>query len=529
MESRIYYNGDIITMEEKLYAEAVFIKENKIKKVGSFQEVVKEKEKNTVLVDLKGHTLLPAFIDSHSHITALAATLRLINLQDCKSFQQMKEKIKNYIEQKKLKELDWVVGFGYDHNFLAEKMHPNRTVLDEVSTKYPIFITHASGHMGVCNTAALKLLEIDETIQNPPGGKIGREEDNKTPNGYLEETAMMQYTKKIPAPTEEEMLSLLQQAQKVYLSYGITTAQDGISKEAEVNLLKRAAENKNLILDIVSYIDLKNCPTLADENKLYLKQYSNHFKIGGYKVFLDGSPQGRTAWLSKPYENGEKGYPVYSSQEVKDFFETALKAETQILVHSNGDAACQQMLDCLEAAQKDIKTKQSIRPVMIHAQTVRINQLDQLKQLAVIPSYFVAHTYYWGDIHLKNLGVDRASKISPLHATVEKGILFTLHQDTPVIACNMLETIWCAVNRITKNGNLLGQEECISVEEALRGVTINAAYQYFEEEEKGSLKEGKLADMIILDRNPLKVDKNELKEIKIIETIKNGKSVYFNE
>src|SRR5699024_9535879 len=254
----------------------------------------------------------------------------------------------------------------------------------------------------------------------------------------------------------------------------------------------------------------------------------NHVKMGGYKTFLDGSPQGRTAWLRKPYE-GEETYCAYGTQsdeEIKDKLEKALRENMQILAHCNGDKACQQYIEQYKLAKEETGSNNDIRPVIVHAQLLSQDQLDEVKALNMIPSFFVAHVYHWGDIHIKNFGMERARKISLLKSAQDKGIFYTLHQDAPVIEPDMLETIWCAVNRITKNGVSLGEEERISPLYAIKAVTKNAAYQYFEEDIKGTIKEGKLADLVILDKNILKVEPMEIKDIQVLETIKEGETIF---
>ena len=275
-----------------------------------------------------------------------------------------------------------------------------------------------------------------------------------------------------------------------------------------------------MFLDIVGYVDIKDNQEIYQQNKAY-HQYQNHFKLGGYKLFLDGSPQGKTAWISRPYENSNDycGYPIYQDKEVENYVNTALKHHVQLITHCNGDMAAKQLLD----AFKNIPT--DTRPVMIHCQTLRPDQLPQLKNINMIPSFFVNHIYYWGDIHLKNLG-KRAKKISCINSALKHDLIYTFHQDTPVIMPNMLESVWCACKRITKNGIILGKDERVSVYDALKAVTINSAYQYSEEEYKGSIKEGKHADLIILDKNPCKVEIDESLDINILMTIKNGKIIY---
>lgn len=529
MVEKIFFNGDILTMEDSLYADAIFIKDGIIKKVGTKDEVLKFKNDNTDLIDLNGKTLMPSFIDSHSHITAVANTLSLVHLSNSKSFEDLVTILKNYKEENNLNDTDWIIGFGYDNNSLKEKINPTKEILDKVSTTNPIVITHISGHMGVLNSTALKEIGISKATKNPEGGKIGRVGTSNEPNGYVEETAFVNASSKIPAPSLNNLIKLLKKTQNIYLSYGITTAQDGLVKDESFALLKNISDNEDLDIDVVGYVDLKNCKHIVDDNKQYVKNYVNRFKIGGFKIFLDGSPQGRTAWMTKPYLNGYKdycGYPVYQDNEIKDFIKTSLDYNIQLLSHCNGDAAANQLITSFKSVLSKNPNSKEIKPVMIHAQLLRKNQIASLKNINMIPSFFVAHTYYWGDVHIKNFGEERAFNISPAKTALEDGVLYTFHQDSPVIMPNMLETVWCAVNRVSKNGVIIGEDQRISPLAALKAVTINAAYQYSEEYKKGSLKDGKLADLIILDNNPLKVDPMEIKNIKILETIKEGKTLY---
>ena len=256
-----------------------------------------------------------------------------------------------------------------------------------------------------------------------------------------------------------------------------------------------------------------------------VRRYDRHLKIGGCKIFLDGSPQGRTAWMTEPYENGDPsycGYPVMSDAEVTDAAAVSANLGLQLLAHCNCDAAARQFLSCL-AKSADIG---KLRPVMIHAQFAGEGELDEMKRLGVMPSFFVAHVYHWGDEHIVNFGLHRASRISPAASALARGIKFTFHQDAPVIAPDMLETVWCAVNRVTEKGNLLGAEERISVYDALKAVTVNAAYQNFEENEKGTIEPGKAADLVILEDDPLSVAPQKIRYIRVSETVKGGESVY---
>ena len=526
----IYKNGDIITMskekseEEKV--ECILVKDGKIEKIGTvkeIEEIAKKYNEEIHYKDLEGKTILPGFIDSHSHITALAQTLGLVSLKEVNTMKELVEALKNYKKERNITKGEWIIGFGYDNNFLKEQRHPNKLDLD-ILNENPVLIAHVSGHMGVTNSLGLEKMKLSKETKNPEGGIIGKFENGEL-NGYLEETAFQQYGASVLKMDEEKIVKLIREAQKEYAKNGITTVQDGLIKKNEWNMLKTASDRESLFLDVVGYVEIMLNKDIINSNSEYVKKYNNHLKLGGYKLILDGSPQGKTAWMSKPYE-GEKeyrGYPTHSDEEVEEAVKESLKTNLQLLTHCNGDSASEQLIKIYE--KQDVNKVKESRPVMIHAQTVTKEQLERIKKLKMIPSFFVAHTYYWGDIHKKNLGL-RAEKISPVKTAKDLGIIYTFHQDSPVIEPNMLETIYCSVNRITKEGKKIGEEECVEVYDALKAITKNAAYQYFEENKKGTIEEGKIADFVILDKNPCKVKKEKIRDIKVLETIKDGKTVY---
>lgn len=524
----LFFGGDILTMEDPPTAQALLIRDGTIAFVGALDEARRLASSEVRQFDLQGRALLPAFIDPHSHITAYGSILDLAPLSDVSDFEDLCQRLRGFMQEHPPAPGQFLVGFGYDHNTLKERRHPDKTLLDTVSLDIPILITHASGHMGVINSKALALAGITKDTPDPPGGRIGRLADG-SPSGYLEEKAFMTLAANTGTADAETALNHFVQAQKTYLSYGITTAQDGILHRKELDFLVQAAEKNSLLIDVVGYVDLKNDADALHEYPEYVKNYHNRFKIGGYKIFLDGSPQGKTAWLTEPYldepESG-RGYPIYSDEEALSLCKQSLAANQQLLCHCNGDAAADQFLRVYRRAQAESVNTADLRPVMIHAQTVRPDQLMDLARIPMIPSFFAAHVYYWGDVHRKNLGDRRAAHISPLKTAARFDIPFTLHQDTPVLPPDMLKSIWIAVNRRTRSGALLGPGERISVSEALRAVTINAAYQYFEEGRKGSLKPGKLADLVLLDRNPLKTVPEKLDKIKVLMTIKEGEILY---
>lgn len=536
----LYDNGTIITMrgDEPETVEAVLTEDGTILAAGPASVLAAQAASrggaSVGRRDLKGAVMLPAFIDSHSHITAVTQVFGYESLTDVTGFGELAERLKRFKERARIAPGEWIVGVGYDHNFLKEKRHPDRHFLDGVFKENPVVLSHVSGHMGAVNSMALERMHITAETKNPEGGVIGRMAGSDEPDGYLEETAFTEACTVIPKPTMEQLARQFAMAERLYLSKGIATVQDGITRAGEWAILSYMAEHGMIHTDVVAYADMRSDKALIAENPDYAGAYHNHLRIGGYKIFLDGSPQGRTAWMSRPYENsgsadvaGYRGYPIYRDEETERFLETAFAERRQILVHCNGDAAAEQMIGACERAARTTGCELSdIRPVMIHAQLVRADQLKRMAKLFMTASFFVAHTYYWGDIHLKNFGRGRALKISPARTALNEHVNVTLHQDSPVIEPDMLETVWCAVNRLSREGTVMGADETVSPYEALKAVTCNAAWQYGEETEKGTIEAGKRADFVILDRNPLKTAVEAIRDIRVLETIKDGVTLY---
>ncbi|MEG2435852.1 MAG: amidohydrolase [Ruthenibacterium sp.] len=520
---KLYYGGTILTMEHDM-PQAVLTRDGMIERVGDFDGLHADAP-NAVLVDLAGKTMMPAFIDAHGHFSSYANAQLQVALEGTLSFADIKMRIVAFIRENHLTPGAWIVAKGYDHNTLAEKRHPDKIFLDTVAPENPLVLQHQSGHCGVLNTAALTLLGYTPDSVSPIGGVIGCE--NGVLTGYMEESAYINCIKQVPMADMETMMNAYRKAQQKYLSYGISTVQEGMMVAQMLPLYTALVESNLLKVDVVGYADMPSLHPLAAAFPHAVRTYDRHFKIGGYKIILDGSPQVKTAWMKTPYLDGDTcGYGTMSDAAVAEAVEQAAVENMQILAHCNGDAAAQQYLDAVAAVCINHPNLASLRPVMIHAQFLAENQLDAVKELHVIPSFFVAHTLHWGDIHIANLGYERAKKMSLAHAALAHHILFTFHQDAPVIEPNMLETIQCAVKRKTNAGIILDESSCISVLDALRAVTINAAYQYFEEDYKGSIKVGKAADFVVLSENPLTVAQDRISQIKVCETIKDGQSVF---
>lgn len=531
---KMYYNGTILTMEDdNQLAEALIEKDGKIVFVGDQTTAEAMLTEPVEWIDLKGYTLMPALIDAHGHLCDTAKQLKTIDLSEAKNHHDIAVTIKDYLKKHQSEGMSLVVGTCYDHNFLEEKTYPNKKILDEACPDLPLVIWHTSLHMCVVNSKLLSLLGIDADTPEPEDGAIGRMKDSMEPDGYLEErpsVAVRVLMEEAYQLTTED----LEKAQQLYMANGILTVQDGASTEDSINLLKQAGAEGKLQCDVVAYPCFNFGSGIGGaitDNPNYLGKYVNHLKIGGYKLLLDGSPQGRSAWLSEPYEGEESycGYPWLSDEAVEGYVRQAFEDKLQLLTHCNGDAASEQFLNAYEkVAQSYPILKDKLRPVMIHCQTVRDDQLRRMHALSMIASIFVSHVYYWGDVHLINLGKRRAAHISPVRAAIDEGVMYNFHTDTPVVKPYLFHAVWAAVNRLTKQGVCLGKDQCIDVYQALKAVTINAAYSYFEEDDKGSLKIGKCADMIIIDGNPLTMHPMNLQNIKVLGCIKAGQTVYTN-
>lgn len=515
MMKTIYTNGQILTLENSLITDSLAEENGIIIGTGSFEQLTKNltSEKYQV-IDLKGKTMMPSFIDAHSHLSSYASTFLQASLADAKNFQDILNSLNDFRISQQLGDGDWLIANSYDHNRLTEKQHPTKQMLDEAFPTLNIVLQHQSGHFGVMNSKAIKALGFE----------------GKDSNGYLEENTWINAVKSLPLSSPTQLLKAYQMAFEHYASYGITTVQEGLMVKPMVQMYQMLLSQKALSLDVVGYPEINDADTFYKTFKQADNQYYLNFKLGGYKIILDGSPQGRTAWMRTPYIGSSDEYGVSSmtDEQVQQALAKAVRNGKQLLSHCNGDRAAQQLLQAAKSIG-DVKAVRRIKPVIIHAQLLALDQLDEVKEYGFIPSFFVAHVYHWGDTHIKNFGLKRAEQISPANSAGKKGILYTFHQDTPVIQPDMLETIWCAVNRETKSGVVLGSEERISVEEALKAVTINAAIQYGEEKTKGTLTAGKLADFIILDQNPLTVPTEKLRSIKVLETYKNGFCIYHNE
>lgn len=540
----LYFNGDIITMHGKQaqYVEALVEEAGKIVFIGPKSEALKNFNP-AATIDLQGKTMLPAFLDGHGHFYSVGFNALCANLlpppdgpgSGISEIIRTMQQYKNSEEGKyMIDKMGWIIGNGYDDSQLEEKEHPKASDLDNISTEIPVLIIHQSGHLASVNTKALELLHYTENTKNPTGGIIRRDKNNK-PSGVLEETAFFNALMPLLGNVDPEIVvKSIQKGQYEYAKNGYLTAQDGRTTIEQLSYLKKAANDSLYFIDVVAYPDISLGTDYIQQGDYQPSPlYKNKFRVGGVKLSLDGSPQGKTAWLTQCYHKNPEGkngcytgYPSMNTELSDELIRTAFKNKWQILCHANGDAAIDQFLNGLRAAE-DSFGYDNHRSVLIHGQTLRKNQIPALVELAVLPSLFPMHTFYWGDWHRESvLGEPRAEYISPCRDVIDAGLTITSHHDAPVTFPNAMRVLDATVNRITRSGKILGPDQRITVYEGLKTLTEWAAYQYFEEDTKGTLETGKLADFVILNQNPLKINPLNIHTIQVVQSIKKGKKVF---
>ena len=488
---------------------------------------------DTLVHQLGERALLPGFIDAHGHLTFLAATASWANLASppvgpVTDISSLQLQLKGYIQANQIPAGDWVIGSGYDDSLLAEQRHPDRRDLDAVSSHHPIALIHVSGHLLAANSLALAEVGYDAETADPAGGHLRRYPDSSEPNGVLEETATYPLRARLLEPRGNPLDDLATGLEE-YAAYGVTTVQDGAISGPAISLLQAAAAGGQLNLDVVIY-PVVGSADLSAFSATPWGRYQDRLKFGGIKMVLDGSPQGKTAYLSQPYHlppPGQTadyhGYPIHPDERVDAMVAAFLAAGIPILAHANGDAAADQLIHAIGRADSSADH----RTVMIHAQTVREDQLDAMRELGMVPSFFSAHTFFWGDWHRNSvLGPDRGARISPTRSTLDRGMPFTVHNDAPIVPPDMVRLLWATVNRLTRSGVVLGPEQRIATRQALAAMTRHAAYQYFEEDRKGTLRAGKQADLVILSRNPLEMATTDLLSLEVMETWSRGAQVF---
>ncbi|MCU0300890.1 MAG: amidohydrolase [Candidatus Nanopelagicales bacterium] len=536
----MFSNGRILTMagESPEYVECLVVQDGRIAFVGD-RATAEQQYPAAEVRDLGGATLLPGFVDPHSHfINALGMTVQA-NVSappvgPCSSAQDVVAELQRFAGAKGgLQPGELLIGYGYDENLLPADHPLTKDDLDPAFPDNPVMAMHVSLHGAVMNSAALALYGFDESTETPPGGVIVRRPGTNEPLGLVMEMAFASVFANLPTPSPEQELEQLRAGQMIYAAAGVTTAQEGATHAAQLAVLQRGAEAGALFIDVIAYPFITDMEKiLADNPPETFRTYRNGLKLGGIKITMDGSPQGRTAYFTTPYLTGGPGgeqdwcgEPSFPQEFFDDALQTCYDAGLQVLFHANGDAAIDMILaGHARAAAGSLDADR--RSTVIHSQFVRPDQLDKYVEYNLIPSLYTEHTFFFGQAHVANRGPEQAAYLSPMRDVIDRGLKPTNHTDFNVAPIDQMMVVWTAVNRPMRDGSVLGPDQRVTPYEALQAITINSARQHFEEDSKGSLEVGKRADLVVLSDDPLAVDPMAIKDITVRETIKDGRTIY---
>ncbi len=533
-ERQLFINANVLTMDgQNARAQAVAVERDRIMAVGTTEEILKWRDAKTTVHDLAGKTLLPGFIDAHSHFPGLNSAELVADLSSppvgkITTIQALLQALKHQAAKRPAGQ--WVVGVGYDDSMLSDNRPISRWDLDRVSPQHPIFVMHVSGHIAVVNSAALALLGLDADSAPPAGGVYGRDPDGQL-NGVLEETARLDAAARAMDFSLFQFLRLVRDGATQYAKAGVTTAQSGLTSDLFLKGLKLAATLGAVPQRLVIWPDEALGTAWAKGETELASGNSEQFKVGAVKLVADGSIQGFTAYLSSPYFSVHnhtpdyRGYPSIDQAALEARVEQLHVAGLQIAVHANGDAAVENVLQAFEKAQKDYP-RPDARHIIVHSQMATEAQLKRMVAAGVTPSFFSAHVYYWGDRHRDLfIGPERAANISPAHSAQQLGLRFSVHLDTPVVPMQPLLAAWSSTTRLTSSGQALGPEQRIDPMLALRAITIDAAWQVFEENSRGSIEPGKLADLVVLAADPIQ-EAQHMRDIQVLRTIVGGTTIF---
>lgn len=537
-------------------AEAVVTSGKRIVYVGSRSGALAQRRWYSTVIDLHGKTLMPGLIDAHSHFlaTGLASILVDLNASPMGNVDTLDALYQQVADAAAtLEEGEWIVGFNYDNTRFPSAAHPDRLALDAVAAEHPVYVRHHSGHMGVANTLGLqRLLKLKDagslstaTLQDQLGlddlqegysstevASLGLYADSRQLNGLLQESMAPSLSGFLQELSPLDYWRVFKKARDSYTQYGYTLVQEGGAGSGQTRVLKWLSRLRLLPQRVNVWLHAgKASGSTTPATRQPLRQ--PFFVANTIKITADGSPQGGTAYLSKPYANAphSHGIALHDHRELMRLISRYWRAGFRVAIHANGDAAIDNVLHAVELLQQQSRLSPSVgrmpgpRLILVHAQTIRADQLARLKALDISPSFFSAHSWYWGDWHRQQtLGAARAATISPTGSAGRLQLDYTIHSDAPVTSPDPWTLLWITTERRTRSGWLLGADERVSIVDGLRAMTINAARQAGLHDSLGSITAGKLADMIVVSGNPLQVD--DVRQLRVEQTIINGVNVY---
>ncbi|GIN22728.1 amidohydrolase [Siminovitchia fordii] len=526
----IITNANIYTMDEiNPKATKVAVKHGKII---AFDEKADEvKGPSTKCIDMDGKTILPGLIESHAHPLTFASNLFHLDLRA-----EVTPDIESILEAVKEKARvtpkgQWITGMGWDDSKLKEKRFPTIDELSEAAPEHPVFLTRTCVHNAVANRMAFIKSGLPESPKDPEGGHFHIDPTTGKPSGLIQENAMMEFT--VPTLNTEQLIESMLQAQQKFFKWGITTIHDMAVAKEEMTVYQRLQTEKEFRMKVRMWlwaVDSMNWIGVQDET-LALGVESlfgnDRLNIQGLKYMLDGSVGGRTAAVNEPYENEEDNCGILYMQQEKldELVSQAIQNRMRVSIHGIGERAIDMALKAIVNANSAEENKK-MRNRIEHCALPTEEHLHLMSQHGIIAGSSIGFIYSIGDSYLANLGKDRAEWVFP-HASFKKyGIAAPGNSDLPVADGNPFFGIYSAVTRKTVSGQQLGTKEAISVEDAIKAYTTDAAVSGFDEDKVGSLSIGKYADLIVLSQDPFMIDPESLKEIEVIQTIVEGQTVY---
>ncbi|WP_375200370.1 amidohydrolase [Bacillus sp. RS11] len=521
-----FLNGEVITVDgQDSIREALAISDNKIVAVGSNEEIKELIGDSTQVIDLEGKSILPGIIDAHLHLVTYGTFHLSISCKEpgLDSIDAILTALKD--KAATTPKGQWIRASGFNERTVKEKRYPTLEELDNITIDHPIVITRTCCHIGIVNSVALRLAGIDETTPDPQGGLIERNAKGQR-TGRLIETAYMQFNE-CASYSNEEVYQAIQNAQQHFLKGGITSIHEaGTFTKESYRILQLASQKGDLKIRVYAMIaTLNDCRQFTlnmMESGVLTGTGNEFFKVGPAKLFTDGSSTGPTIATREGYTSNpdDHGILYYTEDEIYEVLGKAHELGYQITVHAQGDQAIESYLNVVERALKE-NPRENHRHRIEHAGISSPDLQQRMKELKMIPIPNPPFPYEFGESYLTNYG-ERTDFMYPARDFIDQGIIAAAGSDSPVTTYNPFIGIHAAVNRLTANGTSFGERQKIDVLEAIRLYTYNGAYASFEEDIKGSLEPGKLADMIVLDRSILKTLPQDLKEIQVELTILDG-------
>ncbi|MBS7633711.1 amidohydrolase [Candidatus Bathyarchaeota archaeon] len=511
------FNANVVTLNPaQPRAQAILVRDGKIASVGTDKEVSMHVDRDTKIIDVEKRTVIPGLVDCHVHMVGFGRTLETLDLKDAKSIKELQRRLRRYAEDNP--QTGWIHGRGWDQEKLSEKRFPTRWDLDKAVADKPVFLLRVCGHVGVANSKALQLAAITKTTRIKDG-EVDLDEVSGEPSGILREGAMRLIQKSVPKRSLKELEKCCILACRKAVEAGLTGVHWILDSEEEVKVLHSLERNGKLPLRIYLGIPVELMDKVNSESSTECFS-SSMLKIGFVKILADGSLGGRTAALEKPYADDPetRGMMLYTQKKLDAAILRAHQSGLQVAVHAIGDRALRAVLQAYSKALKSFPRKDH-RHRVEHCSVMNSNLLKRMKHLGLLASvqpHFVVSDFWTAD----RLGRSRARWAYPFRSLLRSGIIVISGSDCPVEDINPLLGLWAAVDRKSF------PEEGLTVEEALKTYTANAAYASFDENKKGTIEVDKIADLTVLSDDPFTAKPSDIRKITVEMTIVGGRVVY---